>query len=108
MHGRFARAMERLHRVGSHRLADSVGRYLEPGRPPVCGLALQTDQNVLVNGPEGLLRSNQTAVGWKASELPKYAVRAGVFEVNGKRLLIEDIIEDDGHWIVAACMEQKP
>ena len=106
MHGRFAKAMERLHRVGSLRLADSVGKYLEPGRPPVCGIPLQVDQNPLVNGAEGLLRSNQTAVGWKASDLPCYTVRQGVFEVNGKRLLIEDIVENDGHWIVAACMEQ--
>lgn len=108
MHGRFAKALDRLHRVGAKRLADSVGTYTEPGLAPVCGIPLHTDQNVLVNGAEGLLRSNQTAVGWKAGDLPKYAVRVGIFEVNGKRLLIEDIIEDDGHWIVAACMEQKP
>jgi hypothetical protein len=75
---------------------------------PVCGIPLQTDQNVLVNGPEGLMRSNQTAVGWKATDLLGINPRGGIFEVNGKRLIVEDIIEDDGHWIVAACMELKP
>lgn len=107
MLGRFNKVMERLHRVGSQRLADSVGTYTEPGRLPVCGIPLQTDQNLLINGAEGLMRSNQTAVGWYKTDLPAVALRRGIFEVNGKRLLIEDIIEDDGHMITAACMEQS-
>jgi len=105
--GRFAGPLSRLHQVGSRRLADSVGTYIEAGLVPVCGIPLQTDQGVLVNGPEGVMRSNQTAIGWKASDLPKVALRVGIFEVNGQRLLIEDIIEDDGHFIVAACMVTK-
>lgn len=107
MDGRFARSMARLHRVGSNRLADSVGCYVEPGRAPVPDLALQVDANLLQNGPDGLFRSGAVGVGWYKRDLPDVAIRSGMFEACGKRLLIEDLIADDGYWIVAACMELK-
>lgn len=107
MDGRFARSMARLHRVGSRRLADSVGCYVEAGKPPVRNLPIHVDENLLQNGPEGAFRTGAFGVGWYKRDLPCVPARGGVFEVNGQRLIVEDIIDDDGHWMVAACMEMK-
>ncbi len=104
MKGRFATALARMHCIGARRLADSVGRYLEPGKPPVEGLQLQVDRNLVRTGPDGLFRSGQVGITWLKRDLPTVALRVGVFEVDGQRLLIEDIDDDDGHMITAACM----
>lgn len=103
----FAKSMERLHRIGAGRLADAVGSYVESGRPPVRDLVLHFDENLLQNGPEGAFRTGALGVGWHKRDLPCVQVRGGIFEVGGRRLLVEDIVDDDGHWMIAACMEQK-
>ena len=47
MHSRFARVMDRLHRVGSSRLADTTAKYLSArGEVLACDLPVQVDRNV--------------------------------------------------------------
>lgn len=85
-------------------LNDGVADYLGPhGTPPVVGFEVIIDHNLQRVGPEGLFRSDAVGITWKKRDLPA-AVRGGVFKYGCKRYCVEDVIEDDGHMITAACM----
>lgn len=99
MSTRFGRAMERLHRGGMDRLADSVGDYLDRnGAALATGLALIIDKDVervdMVSG--AVDRGITVAV---QNGLIQPLDRKGAFVVDGKMLHIDGIAEDDGHLI---------
>jgi hypothetical protein len=73
------------------------------GEPLVYGIEVLIDHNLQRVGAEGLFRSDAVGITWKKRDLPA-AVRGGIFEYCGRRYRVEDVIEDDGHMITAACM----
>ena len=74
-----------------------------PGELPVTGIEVFIDRNLQRVGPDGLFRSDAVGITWKKRSLA-HAVRGGVFQHCATRYCVEDIIEDDGHMITAACM----
>lgn len=73
------------------------------GEPPAYGIEVIIDHNLQRVGPEGLFRSDAVGITWKKRDLPS-AARGGVFRHGFKRYRVEDVIDDDGHMITAACM----
>lgn len=96
---------DRMHKRVVARLNDGQADYLDKQGIPVCaGLTVIVDNNLLQGGPEGLIRTTATGVTWRKAELATVD-RGGVFVHCCRRLLIEEIILDDGHMMTAACME---
>ena len=102
MAGQFGRMMARLHSVATARLADSLGSYIEPGQPAVPGLPLIVEHNLQREGPEGLFMTDQVGITWFTTQLPT-AKRGALFEIDGRRYMVDEPIADDGHAITAAC-----
>lgn len=96
---------DRMHnRVVAH-LNDGTAEYRGlNGAPPVRCLPVIVDSNLMQNGPEGLMRSDMIGVSWR-KPLLETAERGGIFLHCGRRLIVEDVIADDGHIVTAACME---
>jgi len=89
-------------------LKDGTAQYIPPtNAAPVNCIDVIIDHNLVQNGPEGLWRSDAIGISFRTEQLGSVQ-RGGVFVTPGKRYLVEDTISDDGTWIVAACMEQKP
>ncbi len=89
-------------------LKDGHAQYLAPNNAaPVNCIEVIIDHNLVQNGPEGVWRSDAIGISFRAEQL-RSVQRGGVFVTPGKRYLVEDTISDDGTWIVAACMEDKP
>lgn len=95
----FARALGRLHRVISERLADAQGDHLSRAGQP-----LVTDVNLIIdrqaeryNEVTGGL-DRVTVINVYHSDLPTLD-RQGSFLVNGQTLHIDGIESDDGHMV---------
>lgn len=73
------------------------------GELPVSGIEIFIDRNLQRVGPDGLFRSDAVGITWKKRSLA-HAARGGVFQQCATRYCVEDIIEDDGHIVTAACM----
>lgn len=85
-------------------LNDGACDYLGPqGESPAYGIEVIIDHNLQRVGPDGLFRTDAVGITWKKRDLPA-AVRGGIFKQGCKRYCLEDLIEDDGHMITAACM----
>lgn len=87
-------------------LNDGTGEYHDAGGRCVArNLKLMVDHNLQRIGPDGaVFRTDATGITFLRSEL-KSTTRGGVFRFNCKRYVVEEEIEDDGQWVVAACME---
>lgn len=89
-------------------LKDGHAQYLAPGNvPPINCIEVIVEHNLVQNGPQGLWRSDAIGISFRAAQLARVH-QGGVFVIDGKRYMVEDTLSDDGTWIVAACMEQKP
>lgn len=97
---------DRMHeRVVAH-LNDGCADYQGPeGAPVHAGLTVIIDRNLMQAGPEGMFRSDSVGVSWRKCELAT-AERGGIFTYRSERLVVEEIIADDGHMVTAACMVQ--
>lgn len=102
MAGQFGRMMTRLHDVAFAQLADSLGTYTEQGQPVVADLSLIVEHNLQREGPDGLFMTDQVGITWYATKLAT-ANRGALFEINGRRYMVDELIADDGHAITAAC-----
>jgi hypothetical protein len=88
-------------------LSDDLGDYVDPsGLPVVRGLKVMIDHELMINGAEGVFRSDAIGITWRKSSLEKVA-KGGRFSVGGCRFVVEDTLSDDGRWITAACMESR-
>ncbi|PTQ70357.1 hypothetical protein [Pseudomonas sp. GV071] len=108
MEARFARSLERLHRVGSSRLADSIGSYQPLQGAASNTIPLQVARDVELAGPNGSVIGVPIAVSFWRRDLAEVE-RGGVFLVGvdcaGQRLIVEEVVMDDGHMLTAACTE---
>ena len=102
----WAEMRDRMHeRVVAH-LNDGCAQYQGPdGTPAQSGVTVIIDRNLMQNGPEGVFRSDAVGVSWRKCQLAT-AERGGFFSYCGERLVVEDVIADDGHMVTAACMVQ--
>ncbi|WP_285275240.1 hypothetical protein [Halopseudomonas bauzanensis] len=99
MSTRFGRAMERLHRVGQARLADSVGDYVSSnGAVLVPGLELMVDKDVeRLDMVSGAIDRAVTVTAQRSRLQP--VDRKGGFVIDGQTWHIDGIANDDGHLI---------
>lgn len=102
MAGQFGRMVARLHAVAFDQLADGLGTYTEQGQAPVSGLSLIVEHNLQREGPEGLFMTDQVGITWRPTQLAT-AKRGALFEIDGRRYRVDDLIADDGQAITAAC-----
>jgi hypothetical protein len=102
----WAEMRDRMHeRVVAH-LNDGCAQYQGPGGAPAqSGVTVIIDRNLMQNGPEGMFRSDAVGVSWRKCQLATVE-RGGIFTYCGERLLVADVIADDGHMVTAACMVQ--
>jgi hypothetical protein len=88
-------------------LSDGLGDYVDPsGQPVVRDLKLMLDHELMINGAEGVFRSDAIGITWRKAALPKVA-KGGRFSIGACRYVVEDTLSDDGRWITAACMESR-
>jgi len=98
---------DRMHRSVAAHLKDGCAQYLGPNNaPPVSGIAVFVDHNLMQNGPDGLFETDAIGVSWRKEQLRRVD-RGGVFVFSGRRLVVEETVRDDGHMATAACMEQS-
>ncbi len=99
---------DRMHqRVVAH-LKDGCAEYQpQGGLPPVPCVEVMVDENLMQNGPDGLIRTQAVGITWRKAQLQD-VTRGGVFLHAGRRFIVEEKIMDDGHMASAACMEVKP
>ena len=64
-------------------------------------------ENLMQNGPDGMMPTEATGITWRKAQLQD-VTRGGVFVHAGRRFIVEQKIMDDGHMATAACMEVKP
>ena len=102
----WAEMRDRMHeRVVAH-LNDGCAQYQShDGAPSQSGVTVIIDRNLMQSGPEGMFRSDAVGVSWRKCQLAT-VVRGGIFTYGGERLVVEDVISDDGHMVTAACMVQ--
>lgn len=105
MEGRLSRMMQRLHRVGSNRLADAIGNFQAIGQPLVEGLSLLVDRNLEMQGADGRFSTSAVGISWYKTDLAT-ANSGDLFIIGSEQLLVEKLIADDGHMLTAACMVQ--
>lgn len=105
MEGRLSRMMQRMHRVGSKRLADAIGNFQAAGQPLLEGIQLHIDRNLDMVGAEERFQTSAVGVSFYKCELAT-ANSGDLFIIGAERLLVEKIIADDGHMLTAACMVQ--
>lgn len=95
---RFARTLERLHRVGINQLADSVADYYSAdGLLVASGVPVVMDHGVEEVTEFGGI-DRRTTIGATHIDL-KQLQRNGFFIVAGKRFAITGIQSDDHHYI---------
>ena len=99
MSTRFGRALERLHRVGSAHLADSLGAYLDKtGAVLAEDLELIVDRDVeRVDMANGMI--DRAVMVTVRSSLIQPLDRKGAFLIDGKKLHFDGVASDDGHMI---------
>ena len=102
----WAEMRDRMHeRVVAH-LNDGCAQYQGfDGAPAQPEVTVIIDRNLMQSGPEGMFRSDAVGVSWRKCQLAT-VVRGGIFTYGGERLVVEDVITDDGHMVTAACMVQ--
>ena len=101
---RVARMDARLMR----QLKDGCAEYQPPGGlPPVVGVEVMVDENLMQNGPDGMMPTEAVGITWRKAQLQDVS-RGGMFLHAGRRFIVEQKIMDDGHMATAACMEVKP
>ena len=89
-------------------LKDGHAEYQPPGGlPPVLCVEVMVDENLMQNGPEGVIRTEAVGITWRKAQLQD-VTRGGLFVHAGRRFIVEEKIMDDGHMATAACMEVKP
>lgn len=100
----FGKALAEMDAAVMTVLNDGTCTYLgAPGQVPVYDIEVFIDRNLQRVSPDGMFRSDAVGITWKKRSLA-HAVRGGVFQHCATRYCVEDIIEDDGHMITAACM----
>ncbi|MFY1052378.1 head-tail joining protein [Ectopseudomonas khazarica] len=104
----WAAMRDRMHqRVVAH-LKDGCAEYQPSGGlPSVRGVEVMVDENLMQNGPDGMIPTEATGITWRKAQLQD-VTRGGVFLHAGRRFIVEQKIMDDGHMATAACMEVKP
>lgn len=102
----WAEMRDRMHERVVARLNDGCADYQgQNGTLVFQGLTVIIDRNLMQTGPDGMFPSDSVGVSWRKSQLAT-AERGGVFTFSGERLVVEQIIADDGHMVTAACMVQ--
>ena len=102
----WAEMRDRMHERVVARLNDGCADYQgQNGTLVFQGLTVIIDRNLMQSGPEGMFRSDAVGVSWRKCQLAT-VVRGGIFTYGGERLVVEDVISDDGHMVTAACMVQ--
>lgn len=102
----WAEMRDRMHERVVARLNDGCAQYQShDGAPAQSGVTVIIDRNLMQSGPEGMFRSDAVGVSWRKCQLAT-VVRGGIFTYGGERLVVEDVIADDGHMVTAACMVQ--
>ena len=97
---------DRMHERVVARLNDGCADYQgQNGTLVFQGLTVIIDRNLMQTGPDGMFPSDSVGVSWRKSQLATVE-RGGVFTFSGERLVVEQIIADDGHMVTAACMVQ--
>lgn len=100
----WAAARDRLHSRVTATFKDGLATYTGPnGEPPVFGISVIIDRNLMQNGPEGVFQSDAIGISWLTNQLCGVS-RNGVFVVGTERFKVEQTIADDGHMATAACM----
>ncbi len=103
----FGKALASMDAAIEASLSDDLGDYFDPtGQPVVRDLKLMIDHELMINGAEGVFRSDAVGITWRKVALAKVA-QGGQFVVGRCRYIVEQTISDDGHFITAACLEQK-
>lgn len=99
MSTRFGRALDRLHRVGQARLADSVGDYISrTGAMLAPQLSLQVDKDVeRLDSVSGAIDRAVTVTAQRSLLHP--VDRKGGFIIGDQTWHIDGIANDDGHLI---------
>lgn len=90
---RFGRALDRLHRVGMSRLADSVGDYA--GASTATGIELMIDRSHEVYD-EDQVAMRITAVSVQVADVPT-SRQGDTIATVGRVWTVQQVLEDDGH-----------
>lgn len=86
-------------------LTDGHGDYRDAnGLPVASGIGLIVDRNLQHAGANGVFLSSAVGITCRRAAVGSIC-RGGLFVFDGVRYQVEDIIEDDGHMLTAACME---
>lgn len=108
MEARFARAQGRLHRVGSRRLADAVGRFIPAAGAPIDCVPVQYQEEVEASGPDDVLQIVPIVITYLRELAPEVTrgdrcelQRAGLHQ----HLRIDGVLSDDGQMLALACTE---
>lgn len=104
----FGKALAAMDTAIAASLKDGHAEYQPPGGlPPVLCIEVMVDENLMQNGPEGVIRTEAVGITWRKAQLQD-VTRGGLFVHAGRRFIVEEKIMDDGHMATAACMEVKP
>lgn len=98
---------DRMHQRVVARLNDGCAQYQGPDGSVVCTIPeVIIDRNLMRRDEDGVaFLSEAVGVTWRSCHL-KSADRGGIFTHCGERLLVVDIIADDGLMVTAACKVQ--
>jgi hypothetical protein len=105
MSARFSGLIDRLHRVGSTRLSDAMGKFISSAGPVVENIKFLIDRNLQLEGAGDIFSTSAVGISWYRESLQN-ADRGDVFEIGAERFMVERVILDDGHMVTAACMVQ--
>lgn len=100
----WATIRDRMDRRVVARLKDGHATYQGSGIPAEAEVIVE--RNLMMNGPDGLFRSEATGFSWRKCTIPA-VTRGGIFLYGGCRYVVEEIVSDDGHMVTAACMESR-
>lgn len=104
---RFSRATQRMDKVIANRLSDGLGSFSSASGERAACLELMVDSSFAMSGVMEILTGNIKAVTVKASQMNGIKpVRGDLFELSGKRYIVEDTLSDDAYFPVYACMER--
>lgn len=86
-------------------LKDGHGDYRDAnGLQVASGIELIVDRNLQRAGANGVFMSSAVGITCRRAAVGSIC-RGGLFVLDAVRYQVEDIIEDDGHMLTAACME---
>lgn len=108
--GGFSDLVDDMDEMIEDSLSDTCADYQPPfqGAASCKGLPVQVERNLQMLGAEGSFQTTLVGVSWRKCRLATVD-RGGSFLLakGNERLMVENIIEDDGDWVTAACMVQK-